>query len=93
MLNSARIKSSDSSDQGQLLPVYPSDLVPEDKKGTAFGMFNFAVAAGALPASLIMGGLYQWAGPLAAFGTGSALALISSIGLLFVKENRGKTGG
>jgi len=30
MLNSARIKQGDSSEQGQLLPVYPSDLVPED---------------------------------------------------------------
>jgi len=30
MLNSARIKFGNPSDQGQLLPVYASDLVPED---------------------------------------------------------------
>jgi len=30
MLNSARIKKCTSSEQGQLLPIYPSDLVPEN---------------------------------------------------------------
>lgn len=68
--------------------AFVSDLVPENKKGTAFGVFNFAVAVGALPASLIMGALYQWVNPFAAFGMGSALAMISSICLLFVKEKR-----
>jgi len=68
--------------------AFVSDLVPGDRKGTAFGMFNFAVAVGALPASLVMGALYQWAGPRVAFGTGAALAFASSIGLLFVTEKR-----
>jgi MFS family permease len=68
--------------------AFVSDLVPENRKGTAFGMYNFAVAVGALPASMLMGALYQWAGPHWAFGTGATMALVSSIGLLFVKEAR-----
>jgi MFS family permease len=68
--------------------AFVSDLVPEGRKGTAFGMFNFAVAVGALPASLVMGALYQWAGPTAAFTAGAGLAMIAAFCLLFVKEPR-----
>ncbi len=66
--------------------AFVSDLVPEGRKGTAFGMFNFAVAVGALPASLVMGALYQWAGPAAAFSMGAGLAMVAAFCLLFVKE-------
>lgn len=61
-----------------------ADLVPEDLRGTAFGTYHFVVAVGALPASLAMGALYQWVGPLAAFGTGAALACLGALVLLGV---------
>ena len=63
-----------------------ADLVPERLRGTAFGTYHFVVAIGALPASLAMGALYQWVGPLAAFATGAALALIASLVLIGVRE-------
>jgi len=66
--------------------AFVSDLVPEEKRGTAFGAYNFAAAAGALPSSLAMGALYQWAGPAVAFGAGAALAMVAAAGLLFVRE-------
>lgn len=64
------------------------DLVPEDRRGTAFGTFHFAVAIGALPASIAMGVLYQVVSPLVAFCTGAALACVASVVLTMVKVKR-----
>jgi MFS family permease len=69
-----------------------ADIVPDKLRGTAFGTYHFVVAIGTLPASLAMGALYQWVGPLAAFGTGAALALVASIVLLGVRERGGAHG-
>ena len=54
-------------------------LVPAERKGLAFGWFNFAIGVSTLPASLLFGALYQSFGPFVAFGTGAALALVASI--------------
>lgn len=54
-------------------------ITSPDRKGLAFGWFNFAIGVSTLPASLLFGGLYQAFGPLAAFGTGAGLALGASI--------------
>lgn len=53
-------------------------LAPE-RKGLAFGWFNFAIGVSTLPASLLFGGLYQTFGPIVAFGTGATLALVASL--------------
>jgi predicted MFS family arabinose efflux permease len=46
-----------------------------------------------LPASLIAGALWQWRGPLPAFGLGALLALVAALGLwLFVPEPRPANG-
>jgi MFS family permease len=64
-----------------------ADLVPAEKRGTAYGVFNAAVGLTALPASLIAGVLWQGAfgwggfGPGAPFYFGAALALAAA-GLL-----------
>jgi MFS family permease len=63
-----------------------ADLVQEDRRGTAYGTFHFTVAVGALPASVVMGLLYQSAGPLVAFATGAVLACAASVVLLLVKS-------
>src|SRR5262249_32438143 len=42
-------------------------LTPAERKGLAFGWFNFAVGIAALPSSLIFGWLYQRFGGLSAF--------------------------
>jgi len=63
------------------------DLVPEDRRGTAFGMYNGITGITLLPASLIAGWLWQSINPAAPFYFGAALAGLSAIGLLvFVRE-------
>jgi hypothetical protein len=43
--------------------------------GTAFGWYNLVSGAVALPAGLLVGGLWTEAGPAVAFGTAAALTL------------------
>ncbi len=62
-----------------------ADLVPAEKRGTAYGLFNAAVGLTALPASAIAGLLWQGAfgwggfGPAAPFFFGASLALLAGI--------------
>jgi MFS family permease len=62
--------------------AFVADIVPTDKRGTAYGLYNAAIGLAALPASLIAGILYQFIGPSAPFVFGAALALLA--GLLLV---------
>jgi MFS family permease len=71
--------------------AFVADLVGEEKRGTAFGLFNFSIGLGALPASIIFGLLYSYFdkvipgyGGTVAFGFGGLIAVISMI-LLAVK--------
>ena len=71
--------------------AFVADLVSDDKRGTAFGLFNFSIGLGALPASIIFGLLYTGFdkiipgfGGTVAFGFGGVIAVISMI-LLFLK--------
>ena len=74
--------------------AFVADMVSEEKRGTAFGLFNFATGLGALPASVIFGFLYSFFdvklpgyGGTVAFGFGAVIALISMIMLAtMVKE-------
>ena len=59
--------------------AYVADLVGKDRRGLAFGVYHGAVGLAALPASLIFGWLWQWAGPAAAFGLGAGLALLATL--------------
>jgi MFS family permease len=62
-----------------------ADLVPADRRGTAYGVYNAAVGLTALPASVVAGVLWQgvgaWAGfgPAAPFLFGSVLAALSGV--------------
>jgi len=64
-----------------------ADMVPAERRGTAYGLYNAAIGITALPASFIAGLLWQGAGawtgfgPSAPFYFGAALALTA--GLLF----------
>jgi MFS family permease len=66
-----------------------ADLVPNEKRGTAYGLYNAAIGLVALPASLIAGLLWQGLGPWTGLGAsapfyfGAAMALVS--GFLFWK--------
>jgi len=59
--------------------AFVADLVPEHLRGTAYGVFNFAIGVGAFPASAIMGFLWDWAGSAVAFAYGAALALLAAL--------------
>ncbi len=66
--------------------AFVADLVTEEKRGTAFGLFNFSIGLGALPASIIFGFLYSYFdrlfpgyGGTVAFGFGGGIALISML--------------
>ena len=67
--------------------AFVADLVKSDERGSAFGMYNFAVGLGALPASIVFGLLYNAFGATAAFGTGASLAFLSMLFLqILVRE-------
>jgi MFS family permease len=74
--------------------AFVADLVNDERRGTAFGLFNFSIGLGALPASIIFGFLYSFFdmrfpgfGGTVAFGFGGTIAIISMILLaLKVKE-------
>jgi MFS family permease len=61
-----------------------AQLVGTERKGLAYGWYNFAIGIATLPSSLIFGLLYQYYGPLAAFGFGAGLALIAAVVLMGV---------
>ena len=61
-------------------------LIGADRKGLAFGWYNFAIGVAALPSSLIFGLLYEEFGPLVAFGWGAGLALVAMFLLAGVRS-------
>lgn len=79
--------------------AFVADLVGEERRGTAFGLFNFSIGLGALPASIIFGFLYSFFdkkfpgyGGTVAFGFGGTIAIVSIILLILkVKEPEPKT--
>ncbi len=68
-----------------------ADMVREDLRGSAFGIYNFSIGLGMLPASIIFGILYSSFGGTVAFAFGGGLAFTSIILLMaFVKESKFK---
>ncbi len=68
--------------------AFVADVVKSEVRGSAFGMYNFAVGLGALPASVLFGLLYNSFGATVAFGTGAAIACISMVLLgMIVREH------
>jgi MFS family permease len=62
------------------LRAFVADLVKEeDKRGTAYGFYHGAVGFCALPASLILGYLWQTFGAHVAFSFGAVLALLAGV--------------
>jgi len=61
-----------------------ADLVPAERAGTAFGLYHGTVGLMALPASVIMGLIWNTYGAPAAFGLGAVLALAAACLLVYV---------
>jgi predicted MFS family arabinose efflux permease len=68
--------------------VLVADLVGEDRRGTAYGLFNQTVGIAALSSSIIFGVVRQYVGFEYAFGMGAVSALPAPIMLLFVRPKR-----
>ena len=65
--------------------AFIADLVPNERRGTAYGLYNATIGLMALPASVIAGLLWQGAfgwsgfGPAAPFIFGASLALLAGV--------------
>jgi MFS family permease len=65
-----------------------ADLVPAEKRGTAFGLYNLAFGITVLPASLLMGALWDWRGPQTAFIVSALLGASAALLLLLLVKTR-----
>jgi len=64
--------------------AFVADLVPEERRGTAYGLYHGVVGLTLLPASLIAGWLWQAISPAAPFFFGAALAFLAMLGIMGV---------
>ena len=62
--------------------AFIADLVPEEKRGTAYGLYHGVVGITLLPASLLAGWLWQAYSPAAPFYLGAALAFLAMLGMM-----------
>ena len=62
--------------------AFIADLVPEEKRGTAYGLYHGVVGFALLPASLIAGWLWQAYSPAAPFLFGACLAFLAMLGIM-----------
>jgi len=62
--------------------AFVADLVPEEKRGTAYGLYHGVVGLALLPASLIAGWLWQAYSPAAPFYFGAGLAFLAMLGII-----------
>jgi len=62
--------------------AFVADLVPEEKRGTAYGLYHGVVGLTLLPASLIAGWLWQAYSPAAPFFFGVGLAFLAMLGIM-----------
>jgi len=67
--------------------AFVADLVPAEKRGTAYGLYHGVVGLTLLPASLIAGWMWQAYSPSAPFFFGASLACAAMIGMMvFTRE-------
>jgi MFS family permease len=68
--------------------AFVADMVPTQRRGTAYGLYNGVVGLMALPASLFAGVLWDRIAPAAAFYFGAGLALLAMVGMIFIIKER-----
>jgi MFS family permease len=61
-----------------------ADLVPAAQRGTAFGLYNLAFSITVLPASLLMGALWKFAGAQTAFLVSATIAAAAALLLVSI---------
>jgi MFS family permease len=67
--------------------AFVADLIPAEKRGTAYGLYHGVVGLTLLPASILAGWLWDTVNPAAPFYLGAGLAFVAMLALLtFIKE-------
>jgi len=70
--------------------AFVADLVPSERRGMAYGLFQGITGLVLLPASVIAGWIWNAISPAATFYFGAALTFLAMMGMLFlVKERTG----
>lgn len=59
--------------------AFVADLVGAERRGTAYGLYNLAFTVTVLPASLLLGALWNWQGPRTAFLTSAAIGTLAAL--------------
>ena len=67
--------------------AFVADMVPEEKRGTAYGLYNLAFGITVFPASLFFGLLWSEFGVSAAFLTSAGVSLIAVVLLLTIRSD------
>ncbi len=65
-----------------------ADLVEDDKRGTAYGLYALAFGVTVFPASLLLGGIWSYFGASYAFAFSAFLSIIAAFLLLSVKAEK-----
>jgi MFS family permease len=65
-----------------------ADLVPKEKRGTAYGFYNLAFSVTVFPASIVFGAIWTTFGAKAAFLTSAVISVCAAVFLLTVKSKR-----
>jgi MFS family permease len=65
-----------------------ADLVRAEQRGTAYGLYNLAFGITVLPASLLMGFLWDWRGPEVAFLVSATLGIAAAMLLMLLVKTR-----
>ncbi|HEV7797432.1 MAG TPA: MFS transporter [Pyrinomonadaceae bacterium] len=66
-----------------------ADLVRPDQRGTAYGLYNLAFGITVLPASLLMGAVWDWRGPQTAFLLSAMLGATAALLLMMLVKTHG----
>ncbi len=67
--------------------AFVADLAPEEKRGTAYGLYHGVVGLSLVAASLIAGVLWDTVSPAAPFYLGAGLAFVAMLGIMtLIKE-------
>jgi len=72
--------------------AWVADMAPAGARGTAFGIYNAALGAGGLAASLLFGAIWTRVSPPAAFLTGAGVALAASLLLYLAFSDANNSG-
>lgn len=76
-----------------LLASLVADAAPDEKRGSAFGVFHLITGIALLAASLLAGGFWAWIGPSATFAAGAGFTVLGLIGGLLVKRRLNSGNG